>query len=447
MADASPTGIFFYDGAADLDYVNDAGIALTGLEGEHLEGRGWERAIHPDDLERVKTEIGVAIAEGKGYSGEGRFLHTDGRVVCWEAHAAPVIVDGERLGFVSVVQDVSERIATEKELRQSQALLRGVMNSSPSAIAVKSTSGEYLFANEQAAIGIGLPAEDIPGKTLLDILPPEAAARNERKDREVIDSGLPTRVDEVYFRDGERFVLNVLRFPVFDSSRQVVALGVVATDITARLNAEEARERERRELATDIHDDSVQVMASVALQLEALAADRTSEADREMLNHQASTVRVAVRRLRDLMFDLGSDAPSDEDLVVALQELARSSTEGHPIAYEVEVDGEQLPALPLPLRSKLLRTAREAISNSVKHSGAALVTLEVRGTEGGVQLRIVDDGRGFDASLGSPDGHLGLASMNERMRSAGGRFEISSSPAGTVVDLWAPIGLAMEPRP
>lgn len=447
MADASPAGIFFYDGEANLDYFNDAGIALTGLDSEHLEGRGWERAVHPDDLDRVKTEIGVALAEGSGYSGEGRFLHPDGRVVWWEAHAAPVIVDGERVGFVSVVQDVSERIATEKELRQSQALLRGVMNSSPSAITVKSISGEFLFANEQAAIGIGLPIEEIPGKTLRDILPPEAAARNESKDREVIGSGLPSVIDEVYFRDGERFVLNVLRFPVFDSSRHVVALGVVATDITAQLDAEEARERERRALATDIHDDSVQVMASVALQLEALAADRSSESDREVLMNQASTVRVAVRRLRDLMFDLGSDAPSDEGFVADLHELARIMTDEHPIAYEVSVPGDQPPALPLSLRSKLLRTAREAISNSVKHSGAALVALEVREAEGGLQLRIVDDGRGFDASRGSPHGHLGLASMSERMRSAGGRFEISSSEAGTVVDLWVPLGLAMEPRP
>jgi signal transduction histidine kinase len=73
------------------------------------------------------------------------------------------------------------------------------------------------------------------------------------------------------------------------------------------------------------------------------------------------------------------------------------------------------------------------------------VTVSVVTEEGGIRLRIVDDGVGFDASLRQPDrGHIGLPTMVERAELAGGRCRIESEPGrGTTVDAWLPLGPAV----
>jgi PAS domain S-box-containing protein len=439
MADASPAGIYFYDREARVHYVNPAGVALVGLSGEEIVGLGWERAIHPDDLDRLRQEIGAALSEGRGFDGTGRFLHSDGRVVWWEAQAARVALPDGAERFVSVVLDVSERVESERILRENQALLRGVMQSSPSAITVKNLSGEFLFANETAAAGLGIPSDQIPGLTLQDVLPPDAASDAARKDREVLRSGSPLRTDEVYFRDGRRYVVDVLRFPVIGESGEPVALCVTATDVTDRLNLEQVKRQQRKQLAEDIHDDSVQVMASIALQLETLArrGDIGSEST-ELLAAQAEAVRVATRRLRDLMSDLATE-DSDEGVLEGLGRLAELIKKDHSI--EVEVRCPHVFGMPMRLESLLLRNAREALVNIVKHSGASSVQIELSMQQGGVELSISDDGGGFDPSTEPARGHLGIPSMRERTESVGGRFSISSTPgSGTSVRFWLPTG-------
>jgi PAS domain S-box-containing protein len=440
IADASPVGIYLYDREARVQYVNPAAVRLTGLPREQILGRGWESAIHPGDLDRLKEEVANQLAQGKGFEGKGRFLHADGRVVWWEAEAAPVALPGDIEGYVSVVQDVSDRIESERALHDSQALLRGVMESLPSPTVVRSPSGEFLFANGAAGAVLGVPAARIPGMTLHELLPADVAVDTARKDQEVLARGMPVRAEEVYFRDGRRYVLDVLRFPVLDASGETIALCVTATDITERLSLDEQKREQRKQLAEDIHDDSVQVMASIALQLETLA--KIAESDPRTaasLMAQAESVRVATRRLRDLMLDLGADIFGEEGVVAGLERLAAGVRSDHSI--DVAVRRPDVFAMPLRLESLLLRNAREALVNVVKHSGASSVQIELSMQQGGVELSISDDGGGFDPSTEPARGHLGIPSMRERTESVGGRFSISSTPgSGTSVRFWLPTG-------
>ena len=87
--------------------------------------------------------------------------------------------------------------------------------------------------------------------------------------------------------------------------------------------------------------------------------------------------------------------------------------------------------------------ARELLSNAVKHSGAAHVGVTVAADSERIELEVRDDGRGFDPSRRAAallDGHIGLASSEQRVRSAGGELVVSSAPgSGTTVQATLPL--------
>ena len=82
----------------------------------------------------------------------------------------------------------------------------------------------------------------------------------------------------------------------------------------------------------------------------------------------------------------------------------------------------------------LYRVAREALSNSAKHSGATTVVLSLRTDQQGAEISVSDNGKGFDRSNRAAEGHLGLRILQDTIREAGGALEILSVPgAGTTV--------------
>jgi len=201
---------------------------------------------------------------------------------------------------------------------------------------------------------------------------------------------------------------------------------------------QDAAEQERRQIAEDIHDDPVQVMASVSLRLQALHSDlpedrRATLAEiREMTDH-------AIERLRHLVFELRPPALDSRGLSAALlQCLERSGAEA---GFDFRVEDYLETEPPADLRMQIYRIAQEAIANARKHAGARLVEVTLSSKGSGVLTRIHDDGRGFeseDANEPVP-GHLGFSAMRERAEMAGGIWEIKSVPGeGTTVEFWLP---------
>jgi signal transduction histidine kinase len=96
--------------------------------------------------------------------------------------------------------------------------------------------------------------------------------------------------------------------------------------------------------------------------------------------------------------------------------------------------------LPLEIEEVLYRIAQEALHNVVKHAAARQVRLDIGARDGGVSLRIEDDGKGFDPAT-VPDGHLGLAGMRARAERLGASFVCRSRPGGgTTIEVTVPEG-------
>lgn len=201
---------------------------------------------------------------------------------------------------------------------------------------------------------------------------------------------------------------------------------------------ETAQEGERRRIAADIHDDSIQVMSALDMRLQTMALH--GGADPASLEELHGIVLQAIERLRHLTFELRPAALDRDGLADALQqylEHTRAET-----GLEWSLDAHGLLAEPAPeLRATLYRMAQEVVVNVRKHAKASRVDVAAATSGSGVLLRIADDGIGFDTSaLRWPEpGHLGLVTSLERAEVAGGWFRVSSRPgAGTSVEFWLP---------
>ena len=207
--------------------------------------------------------------------------------------------------------------------------------------------------------------------------------------------------------------------------------------------AVEASETERRGIAADLHDGVVQDLVSVCYGLNARADELTSQghtAAGAALREGAAQTREGVRALRTLLVDIYPPTLQEAGLYPALEDLAATIT-SRGVATSVVAPAD-LPISDAQARL-LFRCAQEALRNAVKHANGALAWIEATRDGDRVVLEIGDDGDGYDAARlrdKPAQGHIGLRSLGDLVRDAGGALEVRSAPGeGTVVEVSLPL--------
>jgi two-component system, NarL family, sensor kinase len=192
-----------------------------------------------------------------------------------------------------------------------------------------------------------------------------------------------------------------------------------------------AEENERRRLAETLHDGPMQNLLAASQDLS--EAHRAPE-----ITRARDALDATVDQLREAISDLHPAVLAHVGLPAAIQSIA--ITQARRAGFDVTTSVD--PGVPPELESLVFTISRELISNSAKHSGATLVALQVTRVDDAVRLVATDNGRGFaERSLGAAldRGHIGLASISERVEALGGRFEVDSEPGhGTRVSVVVP---------
>ena len=122
ICEASPIGVFLTDPAGQTIYENPALLCYLGQEPEEPLGMGWQRVLHPDDLELITATWQEAVENRQGFEVTHRLLRQDGTVVQLVIRVAPIWQKGELLGFVGSAVDTTERANLEEQLRQAQKM-------------------------------------------------------------------------------------------------------------------------------------------------------------------------------------------------------------------------------------------------------------------------------------------------------------------------------------
>jgi two-component system sensor histidine kinase UhpB len=197
-----------------------------------------------------------------------------------------------------------------------------------------------------------------------------------------------------------------------------------------------AQEEERRRIARDLHDEVNQALTGVLLRLEALAHD-TPPDHREQVSELKRLTGQAMDELLRLARQLRPTALDDHGLGSAVEAQVRSFSERTGVEARVELHGDPS-ELDEETQTVVYRVAQEALSNVAQHARPGRVDVELNASGAGVELRVRDDGGGFDPLAGRGGG-LGLAGMAERARLAGGSLDLRSARgAGTELTLRLP---------
>ncbi|MDS0143867.1 PAS domain S-box protein [Amycolatopsis sp. CM201R] len=328
-------------------------------------------------------------------------------------------------------------------------LVQGVLDY---GIFMLDTEGRISTWNAGAERITGYAAEEIAGRHFSVFHPPEDVAASEPA-RELETAVAEGRLEDEGWRvrkDGTRFWANVVITALYDEHGRLHGFGKVTRDMTERRNAEqalrerrrlvghlvEAQEVERRRIAWDVHDESIQSMVAVGMRLQLLAS-RLPEPHASAVGGLDESVAAAIARLRGLVSRLRPPELDRHGLVEAVSAYTDEVAGRWGLAHEVR---DELTAEPSPEAAiTVYRICQEALSNVRKHARATRVGVTLSTVDNGTLVRITDDGVGT-AGGDAGAGHFGLVEMHERAEAAHGWLSVDSTPGeGTVIEFWLPL--------
>jgi signal transduction histidine kinase len=237
--------------------------------------------------------------------------------------------------------------------------------------------------------------------------------------------------------------IGAARFTLADQRLVETFAGQAAMAIhTARLHDDLGRLallQERERIGQDLHDGIIQALYGVGLFLEdvpeLMDTDRPEAVAR--VDRAIDAIHQSIRDIRGFIFGLRGDEETDGTLADGIRRLGEELERGSSASVLVRTVGE--PRMEPADVSQVLRFTREALSNVARHASASHVEVTLHAHEDRVDMRIADDGRGFDPSSAPRPGHHGLANMRARALELGATLEIESRVGtGTTVLLSVP---------
>ena len=391
-------------------------------------------------LESKEIQSMVVVPSGLDTEGRGALVllsKTPGRE--WPK---PLVA---RLGMIgSLFGNAVGRRRAEQQLREKQEWLQLALEASMTALwELDVQTGRVRWSQRQSTLLGKEPVElEASYEKFLELIPEEDRQDLYRRALSLLTNRKAN--DEIvtewrFHEPGGAIRWLLFRGQVFRDDRgKPLRLRGVNVDITDLKQAKmelmqlterliRAQEDERQRLARDLHDDIGQRLSLLIIGLDRLKHELSMDlrAEREQVAGALEEASELATDIHALSHQLHSSKLQHLGLKSALRELCSQMSRQHSI--EVELFAEKVPWAVTEERSLCLyRVAQEALKNAAKHSGSAKIEVELGVEHGLLQLKVRDDGQGFDVNNYEPG--LGLASMRERMRMVGGTLEIHSIP-------------------
>ncbi|NQE34701.1 PAS domain S-box protein [Microcoleus asticus] len=252
-------------------------IVVKDLEGRYVAinsnvanflGKSIEEIIGKDDLELMSADSArelmakdrQVMAAGITETFEDEISADDETPTTFLTTKAPWRdANGNILGIIATSRDISDRKQVEADLRDRNALLNSILESTPDFIMVKDREGRHVALNSNLANFFGKPIEEIIGKDDLELLPPDIAREIMAKDRQIMAAGITESYEEEVSNHETSATLLTTKAPWRDANGNI--LGTVATtrDISDRKQAEEAL-RERNDLLNSILESTPDII-------------------------------------------------------------------------------------------------------------------------------------------------------------------------------------------
>lgn len=295
----------------------------------------------------------------------------------------------------------------------------------PDPVLVTDLQGRAADLNQPFADLLGLPRDSLLGKTIAALPPPwpEALSR--------VDEPVPASAGEKWLERSDR--------PIEGPDGSPVGTLILFRDVTARIQRESARVemeralannramRQRDALLRDLHDGLGGVSASIALLANLGGSEENPETKNSLLKGIETLAAEGNAELRGIMNALEYGERPWTDWIEEIRKFGETIADAHRIEFRFHKEGKapETP-LPLPISVSLFRMFKEALLNAVRHAAPASVALLLRFQPDGLEIRVDDDGHGFDPATARPG--RGLRNMRRRAEELGGSLTLQSRP-------------------
>ena len=419
--DNADIGTWFYDIPQDRVYADRNLIRLHCIAPEDAEGGSvdiYERTIHPDDRQRVRSTLDISALTGSHYDVEYRVIQPDGNVR-WLAARGKALVDaaGEPRSMSGMVMDITAKHAAEaasadarKQARRERLLLSAVLESLPTGVIIADAQGKIIRYNRafEQIWGGAIMASDVAGYGEYVAYWHETGQRVEAEEwamaRALRGETCPGDVVEIQPFDGsERRVIINSAAPIRDAEGNLIGGVAAEIDVTEQIRAEEAL----RTHQTQIETLNARLLRSMQethhrvknnLQVIAALVEVQDEYGRNPAMQRIKSHARALASIHDMLtYQVkqgreGTQIPV-ADVLSRLVPSLESVSGGRRIHMEVEdfsIDIQKAASLSL--------LVNECVSNAIKHSkGNVSLTLTVADER--ANLTICDDGDGFPSDF------------------------------------------------
>ncbi len=238
----------------DLDrkiiYMNESGLKIKKMTLGSIVGTSYtDSSAYP-----ANTVYDPILALNEGREAEVYHLKETDQYIRGTANYL-TDKDGKKNGYIVETVDMTEMVREQLKTEQQRLLLDKVFSASPDLIWYIDKDGRYITVNPRFAAMTGKGAEDIIGKTSVQVMPSTFAKAFDANDKEALSSDSPVYKEErMLFADNHEEILESVRVPIFDMSGALVGLLGYARNITVRVKMENDLRRTQLELEKAVND-------------------------------------------------------------------------------------------------------------------------------------------------------------------------------------------------
>ena len=421
--------------------INPAVIKMFGYQEEELIGQNLNMLIPPDikdhkqlikkfnDSKQQSREMKTGnLIQGKSKSG---------KLITIETNLSKMESDG-KIYFNAIIRDVTEKNKITKELKESEQKFRLLVTNTEEIIYILDKEGTFILSEGKGLAKLGLRAGEMVGRSVFDLYKdyPDMLYNIGRTfDGETVISEI--QIEDNYFKNWYT--------PHLNSNEEIVGLLGLSINIGEQKHAEFTilnyqnrlknlaleltilEEKQRRQLASDIHDEVGQLLTASRLQLAAIDFDSDSLLIKKKIKSISQTLLTAIRATREVIFNLSPPQLESIGLYAAINDWMKEEIE---IKYKIRtklVGDKMIYNIDENTRLLLFRSIKELLINIIKHARARLIQVILKGNNKSLIIVVKDDGIGFDYYR-KPNKSFGLFSIQERISNLGGTMTILSKP-------------------